>query len=1546
MSLMFTNPADTSATTPPSVEVWTKDETIIAIPVYESVHSVNGKVGNVVLTADDIKAADGQTLEDVLDDIGPKFVSEVAFSQATGNPVILGVTTRFMDGSAESTVDTQFATEGHLDIRYDSAAKQVIFNGEAAGLYVTKITGSFAIPEPGTLFVWTTSSPPAKLAVRDLVLVYDNLDMPTVFGVVREINPTNVVLDVVGSSYRYSAVKNYATRAAFPPASDAQERFFYVATDTGLMYGFINGDYKALNDGGVLVFSDVSAFPSPGDYHFLYLDQGHGDMYAYLGSHYVLLNDGGVIETDALRPRPAVGNAKFLYIDMDTGHIYAWIIDRYVMLNEGGVIFVDNYIDLPVSPNEKFLYGVRNTGNIYAWLKSAWILLNDGGIKTVSSINPRPATGDPKFLYADTDTGLVYAWVVDKYIILNDGGIRIYAQRADFPSPGDYRFLCIDQSTNDIYAYLGTQYVLLNEGGIRKVATPADLPATPNDRFLFQVISTNDIYAWLGGQWVLLNDGGVLFVNTYADLPAIPNTRFIYGVLADNKLYARMNNIWVLLNREGGSYIGVYMNKADLPTDRGFVGDFAIVKRDETTSDLTSAIYVVGGIDNAGVRSWIVNAPLRDIIGPKFLGYFYSESAIIARISASPGNVNINDFAILLDNNQSNPSVPVLHEPPNAANRVLIYIVRTITPSITLDNQVYIDSKGSYKGTFATVADLPTTIMFSNQGAKKGDWVIVRNNGANRSAIYVIDDYNVLTPSVDWSQSFIFPQIDIYDALDGNGNVTDALSANQGYVLDQKIQVLEQDLHLRGTVLNAFASQRQEIGVLTAYPSNDTYYKVDRTATPMATFPSPGAGYAVNDMISIATDISGEQVTFQVVGVDGGGGITAVAMNEPTDNGLFQTQPSTAFAVTSTSGVGTGATAMFATIATNGSGFGYIASDALILSNSDADLDAIVIVETVDTDGGVLTLTVSKAGSFQAAPTQFIAVNSGSGRGAIIDVTTQSTAGSTLSSIVDPTANDIAIVLEDEIHSNTTWQWIYADYNGDGIYNWVPLAPHGSSRNFYEDPIQNAELANEAVTLSKLDRTQGVFEYGPAPRTLHEQVMSGAYLGGFDNETDRDAYVPDPNSIPNGNWISVRDAASNGGGYAQQVALGVYPNKYWGNVFPRRETLWGKYTYVIDSNAALDRVCDNTPGYDYSNILVLKGMWTASPGKYINTSVTRVRSITGMVKDDGITASVLVFSECSCAINDIAERSIGELINIEILHNTSDTTPKLNAYSESDGIYVDFAAVYGIGSYPTLGPNVDTTPALGTKSSSMIRGCSIIVNCTATFTTSHNAVGFYVCYSSLDVCRVVSLGNQVVNKYMQLGYYMCSGNLCYCSFSAGTRTNGVKKAVGGFLRCSNLSYCISDICLGLIGTDIQYLSCFGYKTSAGLHYCYSYIYELSLTLTGNIAGFYSNTVLNHCISYIEMDPALVPTSQGHRTDVFNVQFLQGNRYSYCVAYSVAYKDTWMFETHFKTSSMMLGNYAIVSSGYAVSHYYDCYAGYASNPIPNAGSDTVTYGYNI
>ncbi|MDR1367903.1 MAG: phage tail protein, partial [Candidatus Accumulibacter sp.] len=148
-----------------------------------------------------------------------------------------------------------------------------------------------------------------------------------------------------------------------------------------------------------------------------------------------------------------------------------------------------------------------------------------------------------------------------------------------------------------------------------------------------------------------------------------------------------------------------------------------------------------------------------------------------------------------------------------------------------------------------------------------------------------------------------------------------------------------------------------------------------------------------------------------------------------------------------------------ATVIIRNSGSGYEVGNALIVP-SDL-LDAILIVTSVNAGGAITGISISKSGSFKndIAGTG-IAILGGQGTGATADLTTFTEEATTLNSIVDPVQNDTAIVLQDEIHGSIAYEWGYFDYNGDGIANWVPIAPNSNSdRDFLINPITRPELA-------------------------------------------------------------------------------------------------------------------------------------------------------------------------------------------------------------------------------------------------------------------------------------------------------------------------------------------------------------------------------------------------------------------------------------------------------------------------------------------------------
>jgi hypothetical protein len=97
------------------------------------------------------------------------------------------------------------------------------------------------------------------------------------------------------------------------------------------------------------------------------------------------------------------------------------------------------------------------------------------------------------------------------------------------------------------------------------------------------------------------------------------------------------------------------------------------------------------------------------------------------------------------------------------------------------------------------------------------------------------------------------------------------------------------------------------------------------------------------------------------------------------------------------------------------------------------------------------------------------ALAGGNGTGAAFDITAVSEPNTVLADIPNPAPNDFAFVLEDETHDGETWRYGNLDYNGDGIFNWVPVIELGDTgRDFTADPLTAGELGTNAVTETKI----------------------------------------------------------------------------------------------------------------------------------------------------------------------------------------------------------------------------------------------------------------------------------------------------------------------------------------------------------------------------------------------------------------------------------------------------------------------------------------------
>jgi hypothetical protein len=156
-------------------------------------------------------------------------------------------------------------------------------------------------------------------------------------------------------------------------------------------------------------------------------------------------------------------------------------------------------------------------------------------------------------------------------------------------------------------------------------------------------------------------------------------------------------------------------------------------------------------------------------------------------------------------------------------------------------------------------------------------------------------------------------------------------------------------------------------------------------------------------------------------------------------------------------------------ITVNALGSGYQVGDSLQYG---LDLkDILIVVATINGQGGILTFTISNSGAntIDLGDIDNAVFLGGHGTGATFDLDFVGAGGSTLADVNDPQPNNTVVVLKDELHNQNIYTWIYSDTNNDGVFNWISLAPSGATRDFLVDPIISNELGVKSVITSKID---------------------------------------------------------------------------------------------------------------------------------------------------------------------------------------------------------------------------------------------------------------------------------------------------------------------------------------------------------------------------------------------------------------------------------------------------------------------------------------------
>lgn len=157
---------------------------------------------------------------------------------------------------------------------------------------------------------------------------------------------------------------------------------------------------------------------------------------------------------------------------------------------------------------------------------------------------------------------------------------------------------------------------------------------------------------------------------------------------------------------------------------------------------------------------------------------------------------------------------------------------------------------------------------------------------------------------------------------------------------------------------------------------------------------------------------------------------------------------------------------------TANAGTGYIEGSLLGYSGV---IDASFIINEVDDGAGgnnkVVSVSLENGGMFESdIPSNITPYGGGeSATGLHLNITTITTARTTLNDIENPVKGDTVYVMQDELHNDSRSIWMYTELES-GAFGWTWLTSFApESRNFITNPIQTNEIQDEAVTYNKLE---------------------------------------------------------------------------------------------------------------------------------------------------------------------------------------------------------------------------------------------------------------------------------------------------------------------------------------------------------------------------------------------------------------------------------------------------------------------------------------------
>ena len=252
----------------------------------------------------------------------------------------------------------------------------------------------------------------------------------------------------------------------------------------------------------------------------------------------------------------------------------------------------------------------------------------------------------------------------------------------------------------------------------------------------------------------------------------------------------------------------------------------------------------------------------------------------------------------------------------------------------------------------------------------------------------------------------------------------------------------------------------------------------------------------------------------------------------------------------------------------NNGGTGYRDGDALLLVSEELKIDSIIVVETIDSNGAITAISLSKGGSFVSDPVGTgVSYVGGSGSGATFDITSSLVDNITLEDITNPQPNDFATVIQDELHNNVIYVWQYADFNGDGTYNWVSGYPvQADQRDFIIEPITVNELATNAVSTVK------IVDGSVTLNKLASNSVNGTKIVA---NTINDSHIAADANIAQSKIANLMTDLNSKANQATTYTKTEVDNK----VNTKQNTITGAATSIVSDNLTADRVLvSNTDG--------------------------------------------------------------------------------------------------------------------------------------------------------------------------------------------------------------------------------------------------------------------------------------------------------------------------------------------------------------------------------